>query len=93
MDSRVDYTDRNLIEMWFHTFKMKELTTYSLVKTERKSQGLYSGSYLELTFGENPNTIIETLLEDSRLKDVHVDELLAVVWAQINQLLIFGTNR
>ena len=65
--------------------KMKELTTYSLVETERKSQGPHSGSYLEFTFGENPNTIIETLREDSRLKDVHVDELRTVVKAQINQ--------
>ncbi|KYH24659.1 ORC1-type DNA replication protein [Halalkalicoccus paucihalophilus] len=65
--------------------KMKELTTYSLVETERKSQGPHSGSYLEFTFGENPNTIIETLREDSRLKDVHVDELRTVVRAQINQ--------
>ncbi|WP_224337937.1 orc1/cdc6 family replication initiation protein [Haloprofundus halobius] len=65
--------------------KMKELTTYSLVETERKSQGPHSGSYLEFTFGENPNTIIETLREDSRLKDVHVDELQTVVKAQINQ--------
>jgi cell division control protein 6 len=65
--------------------KMKELTTYSLVETERKSQGPHSGSYLEFTFGENPNTIIETLREDSRLKDVHVDELRTAVRAQINQ--------
>lgn len=65
--------------------KMKELTTYSLVETERKSQGPHSGSYLEFTFGENPNMIIETLREDSRLKDVNVDELRTVVKAQINQ--------
>ncbi|XVH33755.1 orc1/cdc6 family replication initiation protein (plasmid) [Haloferacaceae archaeon DSL9] len=65
--------------------KMKELTTYSLVETERKSQGPHSGSYLEFTFGENPNTIIETLREDSRLKDVNVDELRTVVKAQINK--------
>ena len=65
--------------------KMKELTTYSLVETERKSQGPHSGSYLEFTFGEDPNTIIETLREDSRLKDVHGDELRTVARAQINQ--------
>ncbi|RKS75826.1 cell division control protein 6 [Haloarcula quadrata] len=65
--------------------KMKELTTYSLVETERKSQGPHSGSYLEFTFGENPETIIETLREDSRLDDVHNDELRTVVNAQLNQ--------
>jgi hypothetical protein len=42
-------------------------------------------SYLEFTFGEDPNTIIETLREDSRLKDVHGDELRTVARAQINQ--------
>ncbi|WP_227380202.1 orc1/cdc6 family replication initiation protein [Haladaptatus halobius] len=65
--------------------KMKELTTYSLVETERKSQGPHSGSYLEFTFGENPETIIETLREDSRLDDVHDDELRAVVNAQLKR--------
>jgi cell division control protein 6 len=64
---------------------MKELTTYSLVETERKSQGPHSGSYLEFTFGENPETIIETLREDSRLNDVHEDELRTVVNTQINR--------
>ena len=63
--------------------KMKELTTYSLVETERKSQGPHSGSYLEFTFGENPATIIETLREDSRLDDAHDEELRAVVNAQL----------
>ena len=65
--------------------KMKELTTYSLVETERKSQGPHSGSYLEFTFGENPRTIMETLREDSRLNDAHDDELRTVVKAQIHQ--------
>lgn len=63
--------------------KMKELTTYSLVETERKSQGPHSGSYLEFTFGENPATIIETLREDSRLDNAHDEELRAVVNAQL----------
>jgi cell division control protein 6 len=62
---------------------MKELTTYSLVESERKSQGPNSGSYLEFTFGEDPATIIETLREDSRLDDVHEDELRTVVNAQL----------
>ena len=65
--------------------KMKELTTYSLVETERKSQGPRSGSYLEFTFAESPETIIETLREDPQLDDVHYDELRTVVNAQINR--------
>ncbi|GAA0291060.1 MULTISPECIES: orc1/cdc6 family replication initiation protein [Halarchaeum] len=63
--------------------KMKELTTYSLVKSGRKSQGPHSGSYLEFTFEENPQTIIETLREDSRLDGVADDELRTVVRAQL----------
>lgn len=65
--------------------KMKELTTYSLVKSGRKSQGPHSGSYLEFTFEENPDTIMETLREDDRLADVTDDELNAVVRAQISK--------
>ncbi|MDL0120496.1 orc1/cdc6 family replication initiation protein [Halobacterium salinarum] len=63
--------------------KMKELTTYSLVKSGRKSQGPHSGSYLEFTFEENPQTIIETLREDSRLDGVADDELRTVVRSQL----------
>ena len=64
--------------------KMKELTTYSLVEAERKSQGPHSGSYLQFTFGENPQTIIETLREASRFNDIYDDELRAVVTAQLD---------
>jgi cell division control protein 6 len=64
--------------------KMKELTTYSLVETERKSQGPRSGSYLEFTFGENPRTIIETLREDSQLDGIQEHDLRMVVNAQLD---------
>lgn len=63
--------------------KMKELTTYSLVEAERKSQGPNSGSYLEFSFAEDPQTIIDTLREDSRFDDIHEDELRSVVTAQL----------
>lgn len=63
--------------------KMKELTTYSLVRSTRKSQGPHSGSYLEFTFEEDPGTILETLREDDRLADVEESELHAVVRAQL----------
>ncbi|GAA0474925.1 orc1/cdc6 family replication initiation protein [Halococcus dombrowskii] len=65
--------------------KMKELTTYSLVETERQSQGPHSGSYLEFTFGENPETIIETLQKDSRFNNVDENELRVVVNAQLGK--------
>ncbi len=63
--------------------KMKELTTYSLVDFERRSHGPSSGMFLEFQFGERPETILETLREDSRLDVVSADEIEAVVRAQL----------
>ena len=63
--------------------KMKELTTYSLVDFERRSHGPSSGMFLEFQFGERPETILETLREDSRLDMVSTDEVRSVVRAQI----------
>ena len=63
--------------------KMKEMTTYSLVDFERRSLGPSSGMFLEFQFGEQPETILETLREDSRLDVVSREEIRAVVRAQI----------
>jgi cell division control protein 6 len=63
--------------------KMKELTTYSLVDFERRSHGPSSGMFLEFQFGERPNTILETLREDSRIDMVASEEVESVVNAQI----------
>ncbi|MFA1612529.1 orc1/cdc6 family replication initiation protein [Halobellus rubicundus] len=63
--------------------KMKELTTYSLVDFERRSHGPSSGMFLEFQFAERPDTILETLREDSRLEMVSEDEVQSVVKAQI----------
>ncbi|WP_425492367.1 AAA family ATPase [Halobellus inordinatus] len=63
--------------------KMKELTTYSLVDFERRSHGPSSGMFLEFQFAEQPDTILETLREDSRLEMVSEDEVNSVVNAQI----------
>jgi cell division control protein 6 len=65
--------------------KMKELTTYSLVDFERRSHGPSSGMFLEFQFGERPDTILDTLREDSRLGEISVAELEAVVSAQIRE--------
>lgn len=62
---------------------MKELTTYSLVDFERRSHGPSSGMFLEFQFGEQPETILETLREDSRIDMVSSDEVRSVVKAQI----------
>lgn len=63
--------------------KMKELTTYSIVESERKSHGPSSGMFIEFTFNEQPATIMETLGEDSRLDDLSESEVTAVVRAQL----------
>ena len=63
--------------------KMKELTTYSLVDFERRSHGPTSGMFLEFQFGERPETILETLREDSRIDMVSTNEIESVVKAQI----------
>lgn len=63
--------------------KMKELTTYSLVEFERRSHGPSSGMFLEFRFGERPETILETLREDSRIDGVSHDEVTSVVKAQL----------
>jgi len=63
--------------------KMKELTTYSLVDFERRSHGPSSGMFLEFQFGESPETILETLREDSRIDMVSEEEVKSVVSAQI----------
>ncbi|RZV06270.1 cell division control protein 6 [Natrinema hispanicum] len=63
--------------------KMKEMTTYSLVDFERRSHGPSSGMFLEFQFGERPDTILETIREDSRLDMVSRDEVTSVVKAQV----------
>jgi len=63
--------------------KMKELTTYSLVDFERRSHGPSSGMFLEFQFAERPDTILETLREDSRIEMVSESEVESVVKAQI----------
>ena len=63
--------------------KMKELTTYSLVDFERRSHGPSSGMFLEFHFAERPDTILETLREDSRIEMVSENGVQSVVDAQI----------
>ncbi|MDF9747777.1 orc1/cdc6 family replication initiation protein [Natrinema salsiterrestre] len=63
--------------------KMKEMTTYSLVDFERRSHGPSSGMFLEFQFGERPETILETLREDSRIDMISADEVATVVKSQL----------
>lgn len=63
--------------------KMKEMTTYSLVDFERRSHGPSSGMFLEFQFEERPETILETLREDSRIDMIAQEEVQSVVKAQL----------
>ncbi len=81
-------TDTLNVEQYYretYVNKMKELTTYPLLKSERTSQGPHTGSYLEFSFAENPTTIVDALCEDSRFDDVHEAEIQAVVRAQLRE--------
>jgi len=53
------------------------------VDFERRSHGPSSGMFLEFQFGERPETILETLREDSRIEMVSTDEVESVVRAQV----------
>ncbi|MCU4924461.1 orc1/cdc6 family replication initiation protein [Halobacteria archaeon AArc-dxtr1] len=63
--------------------KMKELTTYSLVDFERRSYGPRSGMFLEFQFAERPQTILNTLREDSRLDMVSHEDVVEIVTTQL----------
>ncbi|UHQ98464.1 orc1/cdc6 family replication initiation protein (plasmid) [Natrinema zhouii] len=78
-----DVIDADQYHQETYVNKMKEMTTYSLVDFERRSHGPSSGMFLEFQFGERPETILETLREDSRIDMVSADEVKSVVKAQI----------
>jgi cell division control protein 6 len=78
-----DSIDADQYQQESYVNKMKELTTYSLVDFERRSHGPSSGMFLEFQFGERPETILETLREDSRLDIVSAEEVQSVVTAQL----------
>ena len=77
-----DSIDADQYQQESYVNKMKELTTYSLVDFERRSHGPSSGMFLEFQFGERPETILETLREDSRIEMVSDEEVTSVVRAQ-----------
>jgi cell division control protein 6 len=58
--------------------RVKEPTTYSIVESERKSHGPSSEMFIEFTFNEQPDTIMETLADLSR------EETTTVVRAQLS---------
>jgi cell division control protein 6 len=66
---------------------VKELSTYGLISTSRKSRGRGGGMYMEFTFTGDPDAIMERVVEDTRLERVREqDELLqSVVTAQLRE--------
>lgn len=78
-----DSVDADQYHQETYVNKMKELTTYSLVEFERRSRGPSSGMFLEFRFAERPETILETLREDSRLDMITPSEIKSVVQAQL----------
>ncbi len=78
-----DQIDANQYHQETYVNKMKELTTYSLVDVERRSHGPSSGMFLEFQFSEQPETILDTLREDSRMDMISDAEVVGVVRAQI----------
>jgi len=65
---------------------VKELSTYGLVSTSRKSQGRGGGMYMEFTFTGKPTAIMQRIVKDSRLETIGTREemLQSVVNAQLN---------
>ncbi|WP_312912868.1 orc1/cdc6 family replication initiation protein [Natronosalvus caseinilyticus] len=66
---------------------VKELSTYGLISTSRKSRGRGGGMYMEFTFTGDPTGIMNRLTEDTRLESIADQEefLRTVVNAQLNE--------
>jgi cell division control protein 6 len=59
---------------------VKELSTYGLISTARRSRGRGGGMYMEFTFTSDPATMMERLVEDTRLEHITgQEELLQTV--------------
>lgn len=66
---------------------LKELATYGLVSTSRKSRGRGRGMYMEFTFTGDPETIMERIGDNARMEAVsnHQELLRTVVDSQLNE--------
>jgi cell division control protein 6 len=59
---------------------VKELSTYGLISTARKSRGRGGGMYMEFTFTGDPVAMMERTIEETRLERIaDQDELLRTV--------------
>ena len=66
---------------------VKELSTYGLISTSRKSRGRGGGMYMEFTFTGDPEAMMARIVDDTRLEGIaRQEELLnSVVNAQLNE--------
>jgi len=66
---------------------VKELSTYGLISTSRKSRGRGGGMYMEFTFTGDPEAMMTRIVDDTRLEGIaQQEELLnSVVNAQLNE--------
>ena len=66
---------------------VKELSTYGLISTSRKSRGRGGGMYMEFTFTGDPEAIMTRIVDDTRLEGIaQQKELLSsVVNAQLKE--------
>lgn len=66
---------------------VKELSTYGLISTSRKSRGRGGGMYMEFTFTGDPEAMMTRIVDDTRLGGVaqQVELLSSVVTAQLNE--------
>jgi len=66
---------------------VKELSTYGLISTSRKSRGRGGGMYMEFTFTGDPEAMMTRIVDDTRLKGIAQQEelLSSVVNAQLNE--------
>jgi len=66
---------------------VKELSTYGLISTSRKSRGRGGGMYMEFTFTGSPEAMMTRIVDDTRLeKIVEQEELLqSIVNSQLSE--------
>lgn len=66
---------------------VKELSTYGLISTSRKSRGRGGGMYMEFTFTGDPEAIMKRIVDDTRLEGIADQEelLRSVVNAQLKE--------
>ena len=66
---------------------VKELSTYGLISTSRKSRGRGGGMYMEFTFTGDPESMMTRIVDDTRLEGIAQQEefLSSVVNAQLKE--------